>query len=52
MGLQENLHSETVRMLALRTPVTAHPDAPVREVVEEMKAGMAPQLYKALMAGT
>lgn len=38
MGLQENLHSETVRELALREPVTVHPDTPVREVVEKMKA--------------
>lgn len=38
MGLQENLHAETVRELALREPVTVHPDTPVREVVETMKA--------------
>lgn len=38
MGLQENLHSETVRELALRAPVTVHPDTSVREVVEKMKA--------------
>lgn len=37
MGLQENLHSETVRELALREPVTVHADMPVREVVEVMK---------------
>jgi len=38
MGLQENLQAETVRMLALREPVTVDPDTPLREVVEEMKA--------------
>lgn len=38
MGLQENLHSETVRTLAVRAPVTVHPDLSVREVVQEMKA--------------